>query len=57
MSDKPKQETYSIPIYENSEKTEWTIDGIIGDEKYTTLLSMTSEGELPNIVNINTKEK
>ena len=25
-------EKYSIPIYENGVKTEWTIDGVMGDE-------------------------
>ena len=29
-----KEEIYSIPIYENGVKTEYTIDGVIGDEKY-----------------------
>ena len=27
-------ETFSIPIYENGVKTEWTIDGTVNDEKY-----------------------
>jgi hypothetical protein len=31
---KPLSSTYSIPLYENGIKTEWTIDGIVGDEKY-----------------------
>ncbi len=48
-----KEETYSIPIYENGTKTEWTIDGIVGDEKYYQLLELTPEKELPTIVNIN----
>ncbi len=47
------KETYSIPIYENGIKTEWTIDGIIGDEKYQQLLLMTPEGRLPDMVNVN----
>jgi hypothetical protein len=47
------KETYSIPMYENGIKTEWTIDGIIGDEKYQQLLLMTPEGRLPDMVNVN----
>ena len=51
------KETYSIPIYENGIKTKWTIDGIIGDEKYQHLISITPEGKLPNMVNVNLKDK
>lgn len=47
-----KQETYSIPIHENGVKTEWTIDGIIGDEKYQQLIEMTPEKKLPVIFNV-----
>lgn len=47
------KETYSIPIYENGIKTEWTIDGIIGDEIYQQLIEMTPEKKLPNTVNVN----
>jgi hypothetical protein len=47
-----KEETYSIPIYENGVKTEWTIDGIVGDEKYYQLIEMTPEKELPIIFNV-----
>ena len=50
-------ETYSIPIYEDGIKTEWTIDGFIGDEKYQKLILMTPEGRLPEIVNITTNKK
>ena len=46
-------ETYSIPIYENGVKTEWTIDGIVNDEKYKKLVEMTPEGKLPDMVNVN----
>jgi len=48
-----KEDTYSIPLYENSIKTKWTIDGIVGDEKYQQLIKMTSEGKLPDLVNVN----
>ena len=54
---KMSEETYSIPIYENGIKTEWTIDGIIGDEKYQQLILITPEGKLPNMVNVNLKDK
>jgi hypothetical protein len=46
------EETYSIPIYENGKKTEWTIDGIVGDEKYQQLIKITPENKLPELVNI-----
>ena len=49
------KEKYSIPIYENGVKTEWTIDGIVGDEKYQILIEIT--GELPTIYNVNLKSK
>ena len=44
--------TYSIPLYENGIKTEWTIDGVVGDEKYQKLIS--TEGNLPELVNVTT---
>ncbi len=46
------KETYSIPIYENGVKTEWTIDGIVGDKKYQQLIEMTPEKKLPIIFNV-----
>ena len=46
-------ETYSIPLYENGIKTEWTIDGIVGDEKYQQLIKMTPKNKLPDFVNVN----
>lgn len=49
---KPLPSTYSIPLYENGIKTEWTIDGIIGDEKYQKLISQ--DGKLPELVNVTT---
>jgi len=51
------KETYSIPIYENGVKTEWTIDGIVGDEKYQQLIEMIPEKKLPEMVNVNLKQK
>jgi hypothetical protein len=47
------KEAYSIPLYENGIKTEWTIDGIVGDEKYKELIKMTPEGKLPDLINVN----
>ena len=46
--------TYSIPIHENGIKTEWTVDGVIGDEKYFELLKLGNGKDLPDIVNVNT---
>jgi len=51
-----KDETYSIPIYENGIKTEWSVDGIVGDEKYYQLLKMSPEGDLPIIINTTVKQ-
>ena len=48
--------TYSIPIYENGIKTEWSVDGVIGDEKYQQLIEMTLEGKLPELINVNVKK-
>jgi|TARA_R110000751_G_C13586551_1_gene460487 hypothetical protein len=50
-----KDETYSVPIYENGVKTEWTIDGVVGDEKYLMLVELT--GDLPVIFNVNLKKE
>jgi hypothetical protein len=47
-----EEDTYSIPIYENGVKTEWSVDGIIGDEKYQQLIKMTPENKLPDFVNV-----
>ena len=47
--------TYSIPIYENGIKTNWSVDGVIGDEKYQQLIEMTPEGKLPELINVNVK--
>jgi len=43
---------YSIPIYENGIKTEWTVDFIEGDDRYNTLMKM--HNEIPTMININT---
>ena len=51
-----KEETYSIPIYENGVETEWSVDGIVGDEKYQQLISMSPEGKLPELINVNVKK-
>ena len=52
-----KEETYSIPIYENGVKTEYAIDGVIGDEKYQQLIEMTPEKKLPAIFNVRLNQK
>ena len=50
-----KEETYTIPIYEDGVKTKWVIEGIVGDEKYQQLIEMTPENKLPTIFNVNLK--
>ena len=50
------KETYSIPIYENGLKTEWTVDGVVGDEKYLTLLELGNGKDLPDAINTTTKQ-
>jgi hypothetical protein len=47
---------YSIPIYENGVKTEWSVDGIVGDEKYQKLIKMSPEGKLPIMLNTTIKK-
>jgi hypothetical protein len=49
-----KEDTYSIPIYENGVKTKWTVDGIIGDERYFKLLELGNEKDLPDIIHTTT---
>lgn len=49
-------EKYSIPIYENCVKTEWTVDGVIGDEKYFELLKYGNGKELPDLINVGVKK-
>lgn len=52
-----KEDTYSIPIYENGVKTEWSVDGIIGDEKYFKLLELGNGKDLPDMINTTTKQQ
>jgi hypothetical protein len=52
-----ENKTYSIPIYENGIKTEWTVDGIVGDEKYFKLLELGNGKDLPDMINVNTNKK
>jgi hypothetical protein len=47
---------YSIPIYENGIKTEWSVDGIVGDEKYYQLLELGNGKDLPVMINTRTKK-
>ena len=48
---------YSIPIYENGIKTEYTVDGIIGDEKYYQLLELGNGKDLPDMINTTTNNR
>ena len=52
-----KEETYSIPIYENGVETEWSVDGIVGDEKYYQLLEFGNGKDLPIMINMTTKKQ
>jgi hypothetical protein len=52
-----KGEKYSIPIYENGIKTEWSVDGMIGDEKYFELLKLGNGKDLPIMINARTNKK
>jgi hypothetical protein len=51
-----KEEKYSIPIYENGVKTKWSVDGIIGDEKYFKLLELGNGKDLPVMIHTTTKQ-
>lgn len=53
----PLPSTYSIPIYENGIKTEWTVDGVIGDEKYHELIKLGNGYDLPVLINTKTTRK
>jgi hypothetical protein len=53
---KPSSSIYSIPIYENGVKTEWSVDGTVGDEKYFQLLKIGNGKNLPDIINTTTKK-
>jgi hypothetical protein len=48
--------TYSIPIYENGMKTEWTVYGVVGDEKYFKLLELGNGKGLPDMINTTIKQ-
>ena len=47
-------EKYSIPIFENGVKTEHTVDGVIGDEKYFEIIKFGGKDKLPDFINITT---
>jgi hypothetical protein len=55
-----KLETYSIPIYVNGIKIEYTIDGIVGDDTYKQLMEKVPagcpQGVLPNMINVNVNQ-
>jgi hypothetical protein len=52
----PYKPTYSIPIYENGIKTEWVVEGIVGDDKWNLLIE-AGNGSLPDMINTNTRTK
>ena len=47
--------TYLIPIYENGIKTEWTVDGVVGDDKWNILINLGGD-KLPDIINTTVKK-
>lgn len=49
-------EKYSIPIYENGVKTEWNVEGVVGDKKYFELLKYGNGKSLPDVINVGTKK-
>jgi len=51
-----KEDPYSIPIYENRVKTKWTVDGIIGDERYFKLLELGNGKDLPDMIHTTTND-
>jgi len=50
------EQKYSIPIYEDNIKTQWTVDGIIGDDKYLEIIKMGNGKNLPTSINIKLKK-
>lgn len=52
-----KEVKYSIPIYENGVKTEWTIDGVVGDEKYLELIKIENGRALPLLINVTVNKR
>lgn len=51
MSAKKK---FSLPLYENGIKTEYTIDFEEGDDKWKTIMNI--HNEIPVLINITTKD-
>ena len=45
---------YSLPLYENGIKTEFTVDFEEGDEKYKILMNL--HNEIPLLINVNVKK-
>lgn len=58
MENNKTNNNYSIPIYENGIKTEYTVDGEIGDEKYYEIIKfgkkLGEKGKLPLFINFTT---
>jgi len=51
-----EEKIYSIPIYEDGIKTEWTVDGIVGDQKWQELIKI-GDGKLPEMINVRLKKE
>lgn len=50
-----EEKGYSIPIYEDGIKTEWSVDGIVGDQKWEELIRL-GDGKLPEMINVRLKK-
>ncbi len=53
--DKNAPKKYSLPLYEDGVKTEYTIDFEEGDDKWRQFMELYSE--IPIMVNVRTKRK
>jgi len=49
-----EKKRYSLPIYEDGVKTEYTVDFEEGDEKWHTLMAIHSE--IPMLINVKMKK-
>lgn len=47
---------FSIPILEDGKPTEYTVDGVIGDDKYFDILKYGDGKNLPSVINIGLKK-
>ena len=44
--------TYSVPVYYNGIKTDYTVSGIIGDDRYQELTKNTPNNILPEKIDM-----